>query len=206
MPIDNSAKSTALHPYLQSSEYIDSDCREIQTAARLLRAEFQVDADIAKACFEYVRDKIKHSWDFKIDTITCKASDVLKYETGYCYAKSHLLAALLRANGIPAGLCYQRLSISGEGAPYCLHGLNAVWLQEHGWYKVDSRGNKAGVEACFIPPVEQLAFGTEGRLEADLQGVWVEPLAVVVETLEKHHTCMDVYNNFPDVGLSIGVV
>nr|WP_320193052.1 transglutaminase family protein [uncultured Desulfobacter sp.] len=67
---------------------------------------------------------------------------VLKYKTGYCYAKSHLLAALLRACNIPAGLCYQRLTIANNKAPFCLHGLNAVYLQRHGWYRIDSRGNK----------------------------------------------------------------
>ncbi|WP_338430147.1 transglutaminase domain-containing protein [Synechococcus elongatus] len=35
---------------------------------------------------------------------------MLEYRTGYCYAKSHLLVALLRACSIPAGFCYQRLS------------------------------------------------------------------------------------------------
>lgn len=34
------------------------------------------------------------------------ASDVLKHRTGYCYSKNHLLAALLRVNKIPTGLCY----------------------------------------------------------------------------------------------------
>jgi len=41
------------------------------------------------------------------DVVTCSASEVLREGTGICFAKSHLLAALLRAVGIPAGLCYQ---------------------------------------------------------------------------------------------------
>jgi transglutaminase-like putative cysteine protease len=81
---------------------------------------------IARRCFEWVRDEIQHSFDFRRNPVTCRASDVLVAGTGYCYAKSHLLAALLRANGIPAGLCYQRLSIDDKGAPFCLHGLNSV--------------------------------------------------------------------------------
>ena len=44
------------------------------------------------------------------------------------------------------------------GAPYTLHGLNAILLPEIGWYRVDPRGNRAGVNAQFIPPQEQLAF------------------------------------------------
>ena len=94
----------------------------------------------------------------KTNPVTLKASEVLQHGTGFCYAKSHLLAALLRANGIPAGLCYQRLSVNDTGAPWCLHGLNAVFLEDIGWYRCDARGNRPGVTAAFTPPVERLAF------------------------------------------------
>jgi transglutaminase-like putative cysteine protease len=107
---------------------------------------------IAKACFEWVRDEIFHSCDYRMNPVTCRASDVLQHKTGYCFAKSHLLAALLRANQIPAGFCYQRLSVDDRGAPYSLHGFNAIYLAEFGWYRVDARGNKAGVNARFTPP------------------------------------------------------
>ena len=56
-----------------------------------------------------VRDEISHSGDFRVNQPTCAASEVLRHKAGWCFAKSHLLAALLRANSIPAGLCYQRL-------------------------------------------------------------------------------------------------
>ena len=185
--------------YLEVSEYIDWNDQQIQILAKQLSGGSRRDVDIAKECFDYVRDSIKHSWDYKIDTITCKASEVLKHKTGYCYAQSHLLAALLRANEIPAGLCYQRLSLEGEGAPYCLHGLNAVYLQDTGWYRIDPRGNKEGVDAQFTPPLERLAFSTSGRLEVDIQGVWAEPLPVVTRALTRNSTYMGVYQNLPDV-------
>ena len=185
--------------YLENSEFINWDYPEILKVARHLKSDSDIDIEIAKACFEYVRDSIKHSWDFQIDVITCKASDVLMHRTGYCYSKSHLLAALLRANGIPSGLCYQRLSLTGDGAPYCLHGLNAIYLNDFGWYRVDPRGNKEGVEAKFTPPLEQLAFGTKDRLETDIQGIWPEPLTVIVKTLQQNKTCMAVYENLPDI-------
>lgn len=185
--------------YLESSEFINWNTAEVQQLACRLKGDLRNDVGIAKACFEYVRDSIKHTWDFQIECITCKASDVLRHETGYCYAKSHLLAALLRANGIPAGLCYQRLSLTGDGAPYCLHGLNAVYLSDFGWYRVDPRGNKTGVEAAFTPPIEQLAFGTEGRLETDIQGIWPEPLPIIVKALQENQTCRAVYENLPDI-------
>lgn len=130
--------------------------------------------------------------------MTCKASDVLYYATGYCYAKSHLLAALLRASKIPAGLCYQRLTIAGEGPPYCLHGLNAVYLKDHGWYRIDARGNKPGVQAEFTPPIEQLAFQVNHAGEFDLPDIWSEPLPTVVKTLRENKTIEQVYQNLPD--------
>ncbi|MDK9717142.1 MAG: hypothetical protein OEL57_04435 [Trichlorobacter sp.] len=40
---------------------------------------------------------------------------------------------IVRANDIPAALCYQRLSVDDSGPPCCLRGLNAVWLDGFGW-------------------------------------------------------------------------
>ncbi len=185
--------------YLESSEFINWKNAGIQEMAVHLKGDFTTDIDITRNCFEYVRDTIKHSWDYQIDKITCKASDVLIHKTGYCYSQSHLLAALLRANKIPAGLCYQRLSLTGNGAPYCLHGLTAVHLNEFGWYRIDARGNKEGVEANFSPPIENLAFSTMDRFETDIQGIWPEPLPIIVNTLQKYKTYLAVYENLPDI-------
>jgi len=187
--------------YLSASRYIDWESASIKSLAESLSSSDGSDEITAKKCFEWVRDNIKHSSDYKMNPVTCKASDVLVHKTGYCYAKSHLLAALLRANGLPAGLCYQRLSVGDEGAPYCLHGLNAVYLKNHGWYRIDARGNKAGVDAQFTPPQEQLAFTLNDSCEADLSEIWAEPLPVVVEVLETYQTYDEVYNNLPDVEL-----
>jgi transglutaminase-like putative cysteine protease len=76
------------------------------------------------------------------------------------------------------------LTISGVQAPFCLHGLNAVYLQDHGWYQIDARGNKAGVDAQFTPPIEQLAFSTYTDGEFDFPEIWSEPLPVVIHTLQ----------------------
>ena len=152
----------------------------------------------AKRCFEFVRDKIRHSSDFKLNPVTCVASDVLLHRTGYCYAKSHLLCALLRANRIPAGMCYQRLTISGDSPPHCLHGLNAVFLRDFGWYRMDARGNRSDISAEFCPPQEQLAFGTNYPGESDLSGIYVKPLPIVVDCLNEHGTWDQVFDNLPD--------
>lgn len=184
--------------YLAASEYIDWQQAEILDLAKQLANGANNDEAIAKRCFEWVRDEIKHSWDYKQDPVTCKASEVLKHGTGYCYAKSHLLAALLRANNIPAGLCYQRLSINDDGAPYSLHGLNAIYLEDFGWYRVDARGNKQGIDAQFLPPREQLAFPLNEANEKDFPEILAEPHHVVVDALTRYQSVKDVFENLPD--------
>ena len=144
------------------------------------------------------RDSIQHSSDFQRNPVTCSASQVLREGTGYCYAKSHLLAALLRANGIPAGFCYQRLSVRGDGPPYSLHGLNAVHLPKYGWYRADSRGNKPGVDAQFTPPIERLAFMMSLPEEKDFPEILPDPLPVVVAALRNYSHWDALYENLPD--------
>lgn len=190
-----------MEPYLQVTDIINWDHPDIIRLAKQLAEACTSDTEIARACFEWVRDNIKHSWDYQMNPVTCTASEVLQCGTGYCYAKSHLLGALLRANGIPAGFCYQRLSLEGNGPPYCLHGLNAVYLREYGWYRIDPRGNKEGVNAQFTPPVEQLAFHSSGNLEADLPEIWPIPLDIVVTALQQYTDYLEMYQNLPDVEL-----
>jgi len=185
--------------FLQETEIIDFSNTEIQKLAINLSSNCNTDVDIAKSCFLYVRDNINHSGDYKDNITTCKASDVLKYKTGWCYAKSHLLAALLRCNNIPTGFCYQRLSCSEYKKDiYCLHGLNAIYLKDYGWYKVDPRGNKKGVDAQFNPPVEKLAFELQEN-EFNLSEIYEKPLDIIINALNKYKTYDELINNIPDM-------
>ena len=195
MKIDETEK------YLSPSVYIDFNHTAVAEKALSLADGLKGEIEIAEACFKFVRDEIKHSWDYKLNPVTCKASDVLLYGTGYCYSKSNLLAALLRANGIPSGLCYQRLvlDIGISDSRYSLHGLNAVYLKNYGWYRIDARGNKEGVSAAFCPPVEKIAFPIIYAGERDLDIICVEPLPSVIKALTENETIELVYENLPDV-------
>lgn len=188
-----------MQQYLASTTYIDWQNPTVLAKARSLAGDRGEHELTARNCFEFVRDEIRHSWDYRMNPITCKASDVLLHGTGYCYAKSHLLAALLRANGIPTGLCYQRLTISNDRPPFCLHGLNAIYLENHGWYRVDARGNNDDVDAQFCPPVEKLAFPIVTGGEADFPEIWAEPLAVIIHVLASSKTWGEAADNLPDV-------
>lgn len=182
--------------YLQSTDIINWRDPAVRKLARSLASDTPIET--AKRCFEWVRDEIKHSMDYHLNPVTCSASEVLEAGTGFCYAKSHLLAALLRANQIPAGLCYQRLRLDDENSPFCLHGLNAVYVPEFGWYRIDARGNKTAVDAQFIPPVEQLAFRLDNPGEANFPTIFADPLPEIVKALRTYPTYDQLADNLPD--------
>lgn len=188
-----------LEGYLQSSFVIDFEHPSILAKAKELKGDAKSDVEIAKNCFTFVRDQIRHTGDYKDAIITCKASDVLLHQTGWCYAKSHLLAALCRANGIPTGFCYQRVSLpSNRGELYFVHGLNAIYLKDFGWYRVDARGNKEGIHAEFSPPLEQLAFKIRKPHEIDFQEILSEPLSIVVTALQTYTSFEESLKHLPD--------
>jgi Transglutaminase-like superfamily len=190
-----------MNEYLQVSEIIDWQHPTILQLAQQIASEHASPIAKAKACFEWVRDQIRHSSDYEMNPVTCRASDVLKYGTGYCFAKSHLLAALLRAIAIPTGFCYQRLSVYDHGEPYSLHGYNAIYLPEFGWYRVDARGNRSDIDAQFAPPVEKLAYGIRLAGEANFQNIFAEPLPIVVEALKRCSKWDEMRKNLPDISL-----
>ena len=188
-----------MQDYLAATDVIDWQHEQVLALAQQLRRSATDDLSVAGAAFEWVRDNVQHSVDFNRCEVTCRASDVLAARTGFCYAKSHLLAALLRAGDIPAGFCYQRLSIDGDGPPFCLHGLNAVLLKEHGWYRVDARGNTQSLRADFAPPQEQLPFSAAAAGEADLPEIWPAPLPHVVAALTTARSVEELCGDLPDV-------
>lgn len=150
----------------------------------------------ARRCYAFVRDAIAHSLDIGAATLTCSASEVLREGHGYCYAKAHLLAALLRANGIPAGFDYQRL---GDGAGgYVLHGITTVYLHQHGWYRIDARGNKPGIDAQFALPQQQLAWCGAGSGEVNYRLNLAAPYPAVVAALSRPLTVQQLLGELPE--------
>ena len=119
--------------YLKPSAWVDFDHPDVQGHLAAHPWEGRSEEAVIRADFEFVRDQVAHSWDIQSRRVTGRASDVLRHREGICYAKSHLLAALLRGRGIPAGLCYQRLTLGDTpDTGHCVHALNAVWRSPRG--------------------------------------------------------------------------
>ncbi|MDJ0342926.1 transglutaminase family protein [Streptomyces sp. H10-C2] len=172
--------------YLAVGDAIDHGHPLVRETADRLRATTTGPYDYARTAFEFVRDTIPHSHDADDPRVTWRASDVLAQRTGICYAKSHALTALLRAEGIPAGLCYQRLADEDGGNPV-IHGLIAVLLPgESRWARQDPRGNKPGVDAQFSTDGERLAWPVRpGAGETDYPTLYAAPPPSVLESLQR---------------------
>ncbi len=176
------------YAYLGDDAAIDHEHPLIQSlASDLLHTGGGSDEGFAQAAFEYVRDQVRHSMDARDREVTWRASDVLSRRTGLCYAKSHAYVALLRAAGIPAGLCYQRLALFE--ASYALHGLTAVCL-DGTWTRQDPRGNRPGLTTEFSPVGEWLAYQARPEAgEIDYPTVHASPHPAVLSVLQKWDDC-----------------
>lgn len=153
--------------YLSETKTINYGDPVIQEKVSELKADTVTAIDYIVKAYEFVRDEIPHSWDIRSTVVSRKASDVLENRTGICWTKSCLLAALLRANGIPSGISYQLLTRADEddSEGYIIHALNTVYLEEQKkWIRLDARGNKENVHAEFSIEEEHLAFPVRARL------------------------------------------
>ncbi|CAM4415355.1 transglutaminase-like putative cysteine protease [Paenibacillus endophyticus] len=149
-----------------------------------------------KNSYEYVRDEINHSWDIQSSRVTCTASETLLYQEGICYAKANLLSALLRKAGIPAGFCYQRLTLGDTPeSGYCIHALNGVYIAKYDqWIRLDARGNKKGVHAEFSIDTEKLAFPIRPEYgEVDYPYIFRRPNHKTIEALRQNTDCKTMY-------------
>jgi len=187
-----------MHAFLASCDVIDWQAEPIrEQAANVVGSRNGVEAMVA--LFTWVRDSIAHTGDAGRGKLTLRATDVLREGTGLCYAKSHLLVALLRARNIPAGLCYQRLSLDQSVPSFVLHGLVGVRMPDGSFLRIDPRGNKPGLDVHLVPGHEALAFATTLPGEADLPGVFARPISQVVHSLSAMSDWHPTETALPDV-------
>ncbi|WP_296884838.1 transglutaminase family protein [uncultured Methanobrevibacter sp.] len=149
-----------MEDYLIETPSIDYMNFHIQERVRELKNQSEDNLDYIKRSYIFVRDEILHSWDIETNIVSRTASDVLKNKTGICWTKSCLLAALLRADGIPSGISYQLLTRADDASEgYMIHALNTVYIKDlNKWIRLDARGNKENINAYFSLDEENLAY------------------------------------------------
>ncbi|MCM3671006.1 transglutaminase family protein [Mesobacillus maritimus] len=190
--------SEKLDDYLLELNEVNYSNPIIKEKADELFHHSQTEIEKAKIAFEFVRDEIAHSWDIQSERVTCHASEVLDFKEGICYAKSHLLASLLRSQGIPTGFCYQRLMLFDTPEKgYCIHALNAIFLKSlNKWIRVDARGNKERIDAQFSTEEEKLAFPINEDLgEKDYPVIYANPHPKIVAVLGENTNALEMYKH-----------
>lgn len=193
-------ESDNLSDYLVSDPIVDWQNPEIQQKALELSQSLANEAAIARSLYEWVRDTIPHTNDAGLQIVTCTASEVLQHGTGICFAKSHLLAALLRAINIPAGFCYQVLRLDPPvNNELVLHGFNAIYLKSIGkWIRVDARGNTNGINAQFSIDKEQLAFDMDPQAgEFIHETIYAAPVSTIVNRLKMSKSRSELWLDLP---------
>ena len=193
-------ESDDVSDYLVSDAIIDWQTPAVRQKALELTRSLSDDVSKARFLYEWVRDHIPHSADADLDIVTCTASEVLHHGTGICFAKSHLLAALLRAVNIPSGFCYQvlRLDPPIDNEP-ALHGFNAIYLATlDKWIRVDARGNSNGINAQFNIKNEQLAFAMDPLADEFIyEAIFAAPVSCVVNRLKMYDSRSELWQDLP---------
>ena len=193
-------ESENLADYLVSDTIVDWKTPDVRQKALDLTRTIPDEIGKARCLFEWVRDAVPHTNDAGLEIVTCTASEVLRHGTGTCFSKSHLLAAFLRAVGIPAGFCYQVLRLNPPiDNELVLHGLNGIYLAgRKKWIRVDARGNTGEVNARFSVDKEQLAFPVEASAgEFICDTIFVAPANSVVNRLKKHKCRRELWLDLP---------
>ena len=153
--------------YVMPSRFVESDSVEVQdfvsSALRDLPAD-AIDRDKAIRLFEAVRDGIRYDpYCFALDEDSYRASRIAGAEAAFCVPKAILLAACLRAAGIPAALGFADVrnhlntpklqELMGTDL-FIYHGYVQLWLDDE-VYKVTPAFN---IELCERFGVKPLVF------------------------------------------------
>ena len=187
--------------YLKFDKYVNYDDPAVKAKAFELTKGLTEPIDKIEKIYYFVRDEIYHTWDTKDDIITISASDVLEKKTGMSYAKANLLAALMRANGIYTGFCYQRIKHFSSSNKLALHALNAVYEPNlKRWVRLDARGNNYEFNADFSLNERNLGYKIRPELgEFEFNDLNAVPLPSTMAALERNTNAMYMFfNDLPD--------
>lgn len=205
-------EKSGLELFLEESYYVDFSAEIIRRTAESLFRGKAADTDKARAAYEFVRDEIPHTFDLYHSIaekdggqgaapvqIAARASEVLRHKHGICHAKANLLAALLRATGIPCGFCFQHITLlDDDSVGYCLHAFNAALLDGR-WIRLDARGNRRGIRAEFSLAGPVLAFPPRPQFdEYFFPGIHHRPDGPTMEMLERADGIRHIMRNIPE--------
>ena len=159
-----------------ATEVIDSDHPAVRSLAERVTAG--ADDEVA-ALFTWVRDEIRYDMGPVLnDRRDWTASRTIERGYGFCQQKAGLLAALLRARGVPAGVAVEEVvdhkipprfaeHMGGQQIP--LHGYTVAFVDGQ-WRRLDATLDRALCERKRYREVEYQGGGDRMLPETDLDG------------------------------------
>jgi hypothetical protein len=160
-----------------ATDVIEADAPAIRALADRIAGDAG-EAETARLLFDWVRDEIGYDMAPDVEgREDWQATRTLGRGRGFCQQKAVLLAALLRARGIPAGLVLQDLFDHKIPPHYVeflgshrleLHGLTCAFLDGH-WVRLDATLPRSFVEKKRYRLVE-----FDGEHDAVLSGTDVD--------------------------------
>ena len=187
--------SNRIDDYLKADEIINYHNDSITSLADSLYKTTESKVSYIEKAYEYVRDNIPHSSDAGKENIPFTAQEVLKEKHGICFAKAHLLVALLRCKAIPSGFCYQKVILFEEQPnKLAYHGLVGVYLEKlNKWIRLDP-----GEGGQFLVDAEQLVFQVREELgEIDSFVVYPVPDVKILEKMRNNKTLAGLLADLP---------
>lgn len=149
--------------YLKPTEFIDSDSPEIREFARKAVEGAKTDREKAVKLFYAVRDGIYYDpYRIGLTREAFKAGTILRQGYGYCVAKAVVLAAVLRAQGIPCKLHFadvrnhlttKRLRERMQTDTFYYHGYNDIFIDGR-WVKATPTFNFTLCEKFKVKPLD----------------------------------------------------
>jgi transglutaminase-like putative cysteine protease len=148
--------------FLAPTYYVDSDAPVVKAYAEETTAGHTGDTDKAIALFEAVRDGFRYDpYSMPLDPEAYRASTVITQSSGYCVTKTIVLAAVLRASGIPAAVGFADVKnhlttpklreVMGSDL-FIYHGYAALFLNGR-WLKASSAFNTDMCERFGVKPL-----------------------------------------------------
>lgn len=185
-------RGTAAYPKpvdaLGATDVIEADAPTIRELADRVAGDAE-GAEAARLLFDWVRDEIAYDMAPEVDSREdWRATETLDRGRGFCQQKAVLLAALLRARGIPAGVVLQDLLDHKIPPHYVafigsqrleMHGLTCAFVDDR-WVRLDATLPQSFVERKRYRLVEFDGKGDAVLAETDLDD---EPHFEVLEEL-----------------------
>jgi hypothetical protein len=152
-PSDRSANSESDAPKrvapteddLASNAFLQSDDPAVQAFAKSIAPEAKDDWTIAVALEKAVRDTIENK---NLSQSLLSAADVLKLKEGDCTEHAVLLAAALRARGIPSRIAIGLTYVPGLGG-FAYHMWTEAWIGDR-WIPLDATTARGGTTASYL--------------------------------------------------------